>query len=286
MLGQGPREELMGRPIDQRRHEPHPGPPPMHPVRGAGQWFGQAPELAHPAAGEQCDDPCSRIQVQPRAGRAPAGAHRDLVGERMPHEPHRNRVCIIKRRLERKQREHHVHGSRDLPEPVTPPGPDGGADEMNGPDPGAAQRELEREVEVRGVHADERIGRIAGEPPGQTPPDGDQLQVAADDLEQPHDRQALHRIQGLAAERRHARPRDALEARFGNAGPDRFDEPACEHVPGRLAGDDGEPQGASPSPPLLIARSRARKTSRIHENGPPPRIPSPARRADRPRRRG
>ena len=62
-------------------------------------------------------------------------------------------------------------------------------------------------------------------------------------------------MQGLAAGREHAWPRDAFEARTGNALADGLDETAGEDVSGGLAGDDGESQGASPSPPLLIARS-------------------------------
>ena len=40
--------------------------------------------------------------------RVPAGTHRNLVGKRMPHEPHRDGTRFVQRRLERKQRKHHV----------------------------------------------------------------------------------------------------------------------------------------------------------------------------------
>ena len=203
----------------------------------------------------------------------------------MSHESYRNRARIIERRLERKQREHHVHGSRDLREPVTPPRPDRRTDEMDGPDPGPAQRKLQREIEVRCVHADERVGRVLAESPGQAPTHRNQLQIAAEHLEQPHDREPLHRVQRLAACRKHSWPRDAFEARARNAVPERPNEAACKHVSGRFAGDDGESQDASPSPPPFIARCLASRISRIRGIGPPRRLHSPVRRAGQSPRR-
>ena len=283
MLVQCPREEPVRRVVDQRRHELHVGRLPAHPARGARQRLRKAPQLAHSTAGEERHGPGLGVEAQPLPGRVPAGAHGDLVGKRMPHEPYRNGPFLVERGLERKQREHHVHRPRDLRKPVAAPCPDRRTDEVDRLHAGAAQRELQREVEVRSIHADERIGWILGESPGQAPPDRNELQIAPDRLGQPHDRQALHRIQGLAAEGLHARTRNALEPRPRHPCANRFDQPAREHVSGRLAGDDGESQGPSPSPPPLIARFPARKTSRNRESRSLPRTPSPARRAARAR---
>ena len=143
-------------------------------------------------------------------GRVPAGTHRDLVGERMPHEPHRDGPFLVERGLERKQREHHVHRPRDLREAVASPCPDRRADEVNRLHAGATQRELQREVEIRSIHADERIGWILGESPGQAPSDRNELQVAPGRLGETHDRQALHRIHGIDSRGRACADRQCL----------------------------------------------------------------------------
>ena len=146
---------------------------------------GKALELAHSTTGKKCDNSGAGIKPQPHAGRIPVRPHWNFVGEWMPHQPHRYGTRLVDWRLERKQREHHVDGTRNLVQSVTPPRPDRRTDEVNRLHPGAPQCKLEGQIEIRRIHPDECIGRIFGESPGQSPPDRDQFQIAADHLEQP-----------------------------------------------------------------------------------------------------
>ena len=83
---------------------------------------------------------------------------------------------------------------------------------MDGGDPGGAQAPFERKVEVRRVDPDEDVGGVGHEALRETAPLGDELDEAAGGLEQAHDREALHREEGIEPESLHLGAADPAEA--------------------------------------------------------------------------
>ena len=71
MLVQCPREESVRRAVDQGRHEPHVGPSPVHPARGARKGLREAPQLAHSTAGEKRHGPGPAVEGPAAPGPRP-----------------------------------------------------------------------------------------------------------------------------------------------------------------------------------------------------------------------
>ncbi|MCY1215477.1 hypothetical protein D9M72_273240 [compost metagenome] len=114
---------------------------------------------------------------------------------------------------------------------------------MHGLDPGPAQLELDPEVEVRCVDADEDVGAFVDQGLDQPLAPTQQLRKATEHLHQAHDRQALHGEIGLQPFGLHARAANADELDVGMARLERLHQGRAEDIAGRLAGNQRDAQG-------------------------------------------
>jgi len=114
---------------------------------------------------------------------------------------------------------------------------------VHGADPGLAQLQLDAEVEVRGVDADEHVRLFVDQGADQPAAALEQFRQATEHLDQAHHRQALHGEIAVETLGLHARPTDADELCIGMAGLDGLHQAGAEDVAGRLAGDQGDLQG-------------------------------------------
>ena len=119
---------------------------------------------------------------------------------------------------------------------------------MDGGYPGRPEPAFEREIEVRRVDPDEYVRSGGFEAPRETMPLRYELDEAPDRLEEAHDRKALHREEGIEAERLHLRASDPAETGPGLGGADGAHEPCPEQVARHLAGDHRDGGARSPSP--------------------------------------
>ena len=113
---------------------------------------------------------------------------------------------------------------------------------MHGADAGAAQLQLQPEVEVRRVDADEDVGAREYQVADQVLAPAQQLAQAAEDLDQAHDRQALHGEFGNQALGLHARTAHADELDLGVAFAQRLHQAGAKDVPRGLARHQGDAQ--------------------------------------------
>jgi hypothetical protein len=147
------------------------GPPLAQADRRIDHRRGQQPHLADAAAGQQRDGRGRGRQVEGGAGfgllplEVVAGI--DLVGQWVADIGRRNPVALVEGGLEGEQAEHQVGRPADLADPLAAPGPNRGADVVHRADARPAQLDLQPQVEVRRIDADEQVGLQA--PAGACP---------------------------------------------------------------------------------------------------------------------
>ena len=209
----------------------------------------------------------------------------ELFRERVADEAGLDAVPPAELGLEREQGEYPVDRPPDLGRAIGPPRPHRGADVVDGGDPGPPEPAFEREVEVRRVDPDEHVRGGGFEAPRETPPLRDQLDEAPDRLEEAHDREALHREEGVEPERLHLRAADPAEPGLGLGSADGAHEPRPEQVAGHLAGDDRDGGPRHRRPWRTMPRVEAARNSiRGATSGQPSRISSRRSRASGTRR--
>ncbi|MNN57930.1 hypothetical protein D3C81_1729450 [compost metagenome] len=114
---------------------------------------------------------------------------------------------------------------------------------MHGLDPGTAELELDTQVEVRRVDADEHVRALGDKGLDQAFAARQQLGQAPQHFHQAHDRQALHGEVGVQPFGLHARAANADELGVGMSRLERLHQGGAEDIAGRLAGDQRDAQG-------------------------------------------
>lgn len=147
-------------------------------------------------------------------------------------------------RLEREQAEDVVDRARDRLDTPGAPRPDRRADEVHHRHARAPHGDLDVEIEIGGVHADEGHRRIGQQVLLQFAPDGENLAQLAEHLDITVDRQLVHRPVRCEALLRHARAADALVGdipRQPRMQP--LEQQRGQQVAGRLAGCHADAAG-------------------------------------------
>ncbi|MNZ87288.1 hypothetical protein D3C78_1061400 [compost metagenome] len=184
-------------------------------------------------------------QAQLLARGGPISLQRDGIGQRVADETHRYGVLFVEACFEGEQSQHQIAGIANLQHAFLPPGPDRRADVMHGADAGATQLQLDAKIEVRRIDTDEHIGTRVDQGTDQFLAPTQQLRQTAENLDQPHHRQALHGEIGIEPFRLHPRAANADEADVGVPRLERLHQAGTEDVPGRLAGDQGNTERRS-----------------------------------------
>ena len=135
---------------------------------------------------------------------------RDAIGERMADEDRAHRVRVVEAAFERQDAEHEVDRLADRPHASLAPRPDLRAHVLHGRD--ALRLELPRDAQVEfgRVDADEHVGPLADQAGDQVATQAQQPRQVPEDLGEPHHRELVGRVPGLATGIDHARARDAV----------------------------------------------------------------------------
>ncbi len=113
---------------------------------------------------------------------------------------------------------------------------------MHCPDPGSTQLELEPQVEVRGINADEHIGPLLDQRIHQALTARQQLRQTAEHFDQAHHGQSLQREIGLQPFGLHAWTTDANELDIGVLRLQRLHQARAENVTRGFPGNQGNPE--------------------------------------------
>ena len=201
--------------------------------------------LPDPAAGEQRDHGRERVETE----RAPCGLAIDregnLIRERVADEHRRHAVLLVEVRLEGQQAQHEITGGADAAHAALPPGPDLGTYVLHGAHIDAFQTARQRQVELRGVDADEDIRRRGAETPPQLRPQPQQPWQMLQHLGESHDGELLGARPRFAALRDHLRSRHSKAVHAGGALAQRRYERRTELIAGMLARHDADAQRRS-----------------------------------------
>ena len=108
---------------------------------------------------------------------------------------------------------------------------------MHGRNADIAQALLHPQGEIRRIDADEHVRLLLLEVINQFPTNPQQLAQASEHLNQPHDRQPLHRYARLHAFSQHTRATDTDKTGVGEALFQRRDEAGTQGIARRLAGN-------------------------------------------------
>ena len=201
------RLDHVAQPRDHRHDEARAGPRPGDLARGAEEARRDVLDLRAAAARQHRDQRLVVADLERGARLGPRRLDRDLVGDRMADVDRVDAVLGVDLGLERKDAEHQVGGLLDLLDPLAAPGPDRRADEVHRLHAGGAQLDLEVEVEVGRVDADEGVGLVLHQPLGQLVADADDLAEVAEHLDVAAHRELVVRPPGLKALLGHPRAR-------------------------------------------------------------------------------
>jgi hypothetical protein len=190
------------------------------------------------AAGQQREQRAIGIDTQCGTGGGPVDFERNFVGEWMADEFRVDAVLTIKVGFERQHAQHLVDRCLDAVDARLPPGPHLRTDILNRLDAGRAQPRGERQIEIRRIDAAEQVRWIGQQARGELPPQLQQARQVSEHLGQPHDRQLLGAIPGIAAGGPHFRPGDTNETHARCTGLERLNQAGPQRIAGRLAGGD------------------------------------------------
>ena len=150
------------------------------------------------------------------------------------------------RGLKGKQAQHMVHAALHGAQTLGAPGPDRGAHKVHGFNAARPQARLQRQVEIRRVHAYKQPGRVRGQATIQGIADADDFAVAKQHVPA----KAVHgqlvvRPPGLKPLGSHLRAADAGRLQPRPAHAQRLQQQPSEHVARGFAGHHGQIQGGA-----------------------------------------
>ena len=109
---------------------------------------------------------------------------------------------------------------------------------MHSGDTAGTQPPFQRQVEIRGVNADEHCWRIGSQALIELVADSEQFREMAQHFDQPHDRQPLHGHHTRKPLGQHFRTTDTGETGVGIAGLEGSDETGTEQITRQFARND------------------------------------------------
>ena len=160
----------------------------------------------------------------------------------MADEAHRHLMLVVKPGFEGEQRQHQIAGLADLQHSLLPPCPDRRADVVDRLDPGSTQLELEPQIEIRGVDADEYIWPLRDQSAHQALAARKELRQSAKHFDEPHHRQPFQRKVGLQPFSLHARTTYADELDIGMLRLQRLHQARAENVTRGFPGNQRDPE--------------------------------------------
>jgi glucose/arabinose dehydrogenase len=166
------------------------------------------------------------------------------IRQGMAHVRDRHACLAVERLLEREHDEDMAHRARDLANAPPAPGPDRGADVVDGGNSSVLEAPLQAEVEARRIDADEEIGPRLQQLPSELSPDRHDLAQMAEQLRVAANRELVHRVAGLESLVRHPRTADAGAFERRAARLEGADEMRAEKIARGLAGHHADAQVA------------------------------------------
>ena len=139
-----------------------------------------------------------------------------MLRQRVAHVSGGDAVFAQPVRLERKQAQHEISRRFQARQLARAPGPERGADEVHGFHAGGFQARFQREVEIRRVDADERVGPLRQQPRAQAAAQAQKRGQARQHFQIAAHREFFHGPPGVKALLGHAL---AANARRAQAGP-------------------------------------------------------------------
>ena len=194
-------------------------------------------KLALAAARQQCKN--RRRCRQPEL-LACCRAARDLVqhiGERVPDKRDVDTCFAIKRCFEWKQRQHLAHRALDLAQTLFAPHPDRRTHVVHRRNAACLEAQLEIEIEIRRIDADEHSGRAGNKATAQLAANADDLEKMLKHLDIPAHREFLERKPYFHAGSFHARPADAGEIKLRHQLAQCAYQLAAEQIARRFSGN-------------------------------------------------
>jgi len=164
---------------------------------------------------------------------------RHHVGERVADIAARDRGAGVQLGLEGIDGEDVRDRLHDLLQALAPPGPDRGADELDGGDARALEALFQPEIEVGPIDANEGVGLVLAQTPQQLPADARDPAIVAQHFGVAANGEFFRRPEHLEAFALHLRPADAVELDIGQMRLQRGDQMGSELVAGGFAGDHG-----------------------------------------------
>ena len=179
-----------------------------------------------------------RIEAQPFTRGPWVTVSGDLVGQRVAYVVGRYAVSFVERGFEGKQAQHPVDGPCDLVHAPLAPCPDRRADVVRRADACAPQLDLQAQVEIGRVDADEHVRRIFAQASQQAAPQLHQAGQVGQHFEQSHDGQLGGVEPGFHSGRFHFLARYPHESRMWKALAQGLHQGSTELVAGGFAGDE------------------------------------------------
>ena len=158
----------------------------------------------------------------------------------MSDKDRRHIVLVVKGFFKGQQAKHEIDAGAYALHPPLPPSPHRRTDIVNRRDACRLQGRRDAQIEIRGIDTDKGINLLRLQTLDELIAHSKKLAQTTQHLDQPHDRQTLHRHQGFSALGEHLRAGNANEACVRITLFEGPDEPGTQKIAGGLTSDDAE----------------------------------------------